>query len=383
MVSANGLAVDVILTELLDDLRARGRRADPFTPTFHILDHRPDLVTPLVEMVLEQVPDAGPWFADALSFVPAEHVPRLVQSTMDWLSQESNASRESAVAHLSLQFPELFHPHLDLLLDLRPNWDSYCCSWPWRESGFRHLVRLCSEPALRPLLLETRLPEVLARVEDEECREVGFSDGRALYSSDSRHLVFPPEYLAQPVPHLARRHPTWRLEADFQTPFGGPGEHICACCGQQGHHLLTLPLARLETCLSCLGWEQAPLFYSHGSDELPRPIGPRDTRQPQYRVPPLRRTLVGVARTPPRWRWQDWGYSNGRQNLNRIGGYPSWVQAAEYPECPGCQRCMKLLLQLDTLPLESGEEFLWGSGGLGYAFWCDKCRVSAFLYQCT
>lgn len=375
--------MDPILAELLDDLRTRGRRADPFTPTYHILDHRPDLVTPLVEMVLEHVPDGGNWFAEALSFVPAEQGPRLVQSTLAWLSEAVTESRASAVAHLSLQFPEHFHPHLDLLLELRPNWDSYCWSWPWRESGLRHLVPLCSEPELRPLLLETRAAEVLARVEDEECREVGFSDGRALYSSESRHLVFPSGYLARPEPHRARRHPTWRLEAEFETPLGGPGLHICATCGEQGHHLLTFPLARLETCLSCLGWEQSPLYYSHDSDGTPHPIGPQETRRPRFRAGPLRSTYVGVAVTPARWRWQDWGYSNGRQNLNRIGGYPSWIQSAEYPICPGCHQFMKLLFQLDSLPLENGEEFLWGSGGLGYGFWCAKCRVSAFLFQCT
>ncbi len=376
--------MDPILAGLLDDLWSRGQRADPFTPTLKILDQRMDLVAPLVEMVLEHVPDGGAWFADALSFVPSGDAPRLVELTLDWLAYEANESRESAIAHLSLQFPEHFHPHLDRVLELRPNWDSYCWSWPWRESGFRHLVRLCAEPELRPLLLETRLPEVLSRVEDAECQEVGFSAGRALYSSDSRHLVFPPGYLpASAAPHLARRHPTWRLEADFETPFGGPGRHVCASCREQGHHLLTLPLARLETCLSCLGWEQPVLFYSHGSDGAPRPIATDEVRRPQFRAAPLRSTLVGVAMTPARWRWQDWGYANGRQNLNRLGGYPSWVQSAYYPPCPGCDRCMNLIFQLDSLPLESGEEFLWGSGGLGYAFWCSKCRVSAFHYQCT
>ena len=94
--------------------------------------------------------------------------------------------------------------------------------------------------------------------------------------------------------------------------------------------------------------------------------------------------VVGLAETPRRWFWQDWGCSNSRENLNRIGGEPCWVQDAEYPRCPTCDSVMTFLFELDSdLPMANGGEWLWGSGGITYGFWCDPCGVSGFLWQCT
>jgi hypothetical protein len=99
---------------------------------------------------------------------------------------------------------------------------------------------------------------------------------------------------------------------------------------------------------------------------------------------PLGEAEVRPVETPRRWRWQDWALSNGRENLNRVGGEPCWVQSAEYFDCPTCGSLMSFLMQLDSdLPTEDGGEWLWGSGGIGYGFWCDRCKVSAFLWQCT
>ena len=146
-------------------------------------------------------------------------------------------------------------------------------------------------------------------------------------------------------------------------------------------------LTRLEiaTCLSCLGWEQQPLFYRHQEDGSPLNIG-YDGPQviPQFPVGPLRVAEIGLSETPRRWFWQAWGCSNSRENLNRIGGEPCWVQDAEYPDCPLCNKLMTYLLQLDSdLPTADGGEWLWGSGGIVYGFWCDGCRVSGLLWQCT
>ncbi|MNT59195.1 hypothetical protein D3C72_1966820 [compost metagenome] len=93
---------------------------------------------------------------------------------------------------------------------------------------------------------------------------------------------------------------------------------------------------------------------------------------------------VDLFAAPARWRWQDWGESNGRQNLSRVGGAPSWVQSANYPACPDCSQDMDFAMQLDSgLPQEEGGEWLWGSGGCNYTFWCKDCRVSGQLWQCT
>jgi hypothetical protein len=45
---------------------------------------------------------------------------------------------------------------------------------------------------------------------------------------------------------------------------------------------------------------------------------------------------------------------------------------------------MPFLMQLDLdLPTQEGGEWLCGSGGIDYGFWCDRCKFSAFHWQCT
>jgi hypothetical protein len=45
---------------------------------------------------------------------------------------------------------------------------------------------------------------------------------------------------------------------------------------------------------------------------------------------------------------------------------------------------MQHLLQLDShLPASESREWLWGSGGSCYVGWCDHCKVSGFMWQCT
>lgn len=109
-----------------------------------------------------------------------------------------------------------------------------------------------------------------------------------LYPWKAWHLAFDRDYLKadkQPL-HLQKQHPTWSAPdpSAQSSPFGGPGTHICAVCGAQGHHLVTLDQVPknlgvtgmkrlvLETCLSCLGWEEGVLFYRHGKSEPHRQL---------------------------------------------------------------------------------------------------------------
>ena len=80
---------------------------------------------------------------------------------------------------------------------------------------------------------------------------------------------------------------------------------------------------------------------------------------------------------------QDWAGSNGRQNLNRVGGEPTWIQDATYPRCPGCATTMPFIMQLDSLDFADGSGWLWGSGGVLYVHWCGPCSISATFWQCT
>jgi len=99
----------------------------------------------------------------------------------------------------------------------------------------------------------------------------------------------------------------------------------------------------------------------------------------------LMQAEVGLAAMDgARWQQQDWGQSNHRQNLSRVGGAPSWVQSAWYPACIDCGEEMPFVMQLDsTLPTTGEGTLLWGNGGMLYTFWCATCRVSGHFWQCT
>ena len=53
----------------------------------------------------------------------------------------------------------------------------------------------------------------------------------------------------------------------------------------------------------------------------------------------------------------------------QIGGYPRFVQGADYPECPDCAQRMRLLAQIDS---EEEAGLMWGDSGCVYIFGCDK-----------
>jgi hypothetical protein len=44
---------------------------------------------------------------------------------------------------------------------------------------------------------------------------------------------------------------------------------------------------------------------------------------------------------------------------------------------------MPFVLQLDSLEIEGTPGWLWGSGGILYAFWCSRDSISATLCQWT
>lgn len=234
------------------------------------------------------------------------------------------------------------------------------------------------------------------------------SGWRALHTEHPLHVCFDAAQrkqmlAAQPAWRREgqKAHPTWaaNVEPVALARMGGQLDKRCGLCHAPLHRLLALdapaaigvdsatPLA-FATCLSCQGWESdGPLFYRHGTDGMARahPGQCLDIAlTPAYVAGALLEADVQLFSASPRWAWQDWGQSNGRQNLNRVGGAPSWVQSADYPACPDCQQDMSFVMQLDSgLPQDDGGEWLWGSGGANYTFWCAGCRVSGQQWQCT
>ena len=59
-----------------------------------------------------------------------------------------------------------------------------------------------------------------------------------------------------------------------------------------------------------------------------------------------------------------------------VGGYPQWVQDAEYLLCPSCGGTMKHLAQIPFGEMIEGE-------GVIYVQICEKCEVLGGCFQCT
>jgi len=385
----------------------------------------PDTITHLVRMVLDELPQGGTFFDAALSFLPMEQWPEVVQMAVTALWQKADhKAAQQIISYASLQCPQAVHPYLEQLFPLmgddlleafrEVNLEQVRFLFgasPYRKSPYSE--KLVLSQAFRALL-ETRLPEALAfvRSHDDEhlsyyLSSIGFEETpegfRQLYSPQVLHLAFSPDYLSQLLSHSTKDedkcHPTWG-QADTHASryrFGGQSNTRCGTCGERAHHLITLdpvppslgvtelPRIELVVCLSCLGWEQSILSYQHDENGKPKNIRQSEIAlSPQFPAEPLKETEVNLLERETRWRWQDWGRSNGRENLHRVGGHPTWIQHAEYPRCPLCGKTSTFLMQLDSyLPTSDEGEWLWGSGGIGYVFWCDGCKVTSFLFQCT
>jgi hypothetical protein len=411
------------IQKMIDGFKAEGWKSHPYDLCCRLFDQGSDEVFLLVEMALNQLSKSGTFFDDAISFVREEKLPILAALAIETLRKggEQEAA-EAFIAHCSLQQPEALHPFLGEIYELKPNWDTYYSNWPWRKSDLLHfefLKRVAEEASgsesedAWKILLETRHSRVLNYYAErfalvsaprvgEEFLEVGFElrGGKfhQLYHDTVMHCIFPGDYgNSKNTPnHLVKRHPTWRgAEASLSTPhtFGGVGSHNCSACGELGHNLISLlqipeqlPITslqtvRFETCLSCLGWEVPRMFYQHTPNGSIAPIGYTGSRiVPKFPAEPFKETQMHLAVTPRRWRWQDWAVTNSRQNLNRFGGHPCWVQNSDYLQCPLCSETMSFLFQLDS-DMPAG--FLWGSGGICYVQWCDRCKVSGLFWQCT
>jgi hypothetical protein len=278
-------------------------------------------------------------------------------------------------------------------------------------------------------LLETRLPHAFAFAQVHGrgfaayLPEVGFErirgGFRKLYPDRVFHLAFPVPYLDRLPPEVTQRkqglrHPTWTTvpaRASIHS-LGGASGTICPGCGRRVPRLILLDpmppglgvtgLSRLElvACVACLAWAQDVLHYQHAPDGTAEALPFRamsllleEAPSLEWADPVLEGTggkpdptstlaecAVALVELAPRWRWQDWGAG---QNLHRFGGHPVWIEGATYPSCPVCGQTSTFLCQLDSdLRKGDGRSFRWGEGGIGYVFFCDRCKISSVLWQC-
>lgn len=419
--------------DFITEFKAKKWESNPFETMADILAGNSANVPPFVERVLMELPESGTFFHTALTYLPEENWPRLVEmAVQEWLKNSEHETAESVFAYASLQFPNSLHPWLSHLLQSVPNKGAYYEEWPWRRTGIQDALLLereivkQSEQSVRHALwlrgLESRHPEVIARMlalrplagikspatshmEDvnvhlrQIAREEVYGVVRQLASTDTYHFIFPEGHFAEP-PSWRKpfKHPTWSLSpVHSQVRVGGIGTGQCSYCSGPMHRLLSSeqfpklmdvfeggPLY-LDTCLACLGWEVPSLYFEHDKAGFPTMLNlERKKLKPQVPAEPLADCTAWLAGTPPRWQMQDWALSNGRENLFRFGGEPCWIQSAQYPSCLKCKSTMPFLAQLDSdLPTSDGGEWLWGSGGICYIFWCKSCRMSSQLWQCT
>jgi hypothetical protein len=401
---------------------------------FDLAETPPELFRFLLGFVQTQT-KSTPIFDDGLSHITREELAELVAVALDVLQTQENKNAERVIEHASLQFPELLHGRLDDIFRLGLAGATGNDGDPWRNLDTAGIAvwqaRLLAatgveeQERLVRCLFATRNPKAMAFAFDHAVKKQIFPPARwprqwqrpgieeyheqCLESSGHvrrngvvesycpnpvMHLRFPAGYLGRQRIQV-RKHPTWHLPAAGITcRFGGaldgnaahPFSRVITFDGIPpgiritGLRKLTLGCHVAETM-------EGPLFYRHDASGDPGRLntlpGPDDA--PGGSDAPITETQVELTLTPPRWRFQSWGASNSRQNLFRIGGEPAWIQGAWVPACPCCGAKMDFLMQLDSDNNDgSGSGGLFfGSGGCCYIFWCDACKVSGYVMQCT
>jgi hypothetical protein len=103
----------------------------------------PEVIRPLACAFIANATRSLTCHDAALSYLPEQEWPRLVQSAIDaYTSNPQNESAESVLEEATLQCPRTLHTHLDAIFTNRIMARTYYGPWPWRESGQRHLAYL-------------------------------------------------------------------------------------------------------------------------------------------------------------------------------------------------------------------------------------------------
>jgi hypothetical protein len=424
---------------ILDDYeRLRWTGNDPMSQMLALRRDNPAALADLVIASFDRALPHATFLDAALDLMDDTALAKVAAEA--WQDVRNGAWNERLASVLSgvvMQTPQVFSGHWDAFLDVAATKRSprvYYDENAWRmldpatvEAWRGWLADAPSGSdaahARAVALLHSRHPAAVRDAaawlfpDDPEKRDNGFMSAgyaqehdtlRALHGDAPLHIDFGPTLgapmlRAQPKwnREILAHHPTWHARDSHRSGarFGGESSHRCGLCHEPLHRLLTLPQpaaagidsttpVSFDTCLSCGGWESdGPMFHRHddAGNACAHPSQQRETAiQPDYPAAPFVEADVELFVAPARWTRQEWGMSNSRQNLSRVGGAPSWVQSAWYPDCPDCGHTMAFVMQLDSgLPQTDGGEWLWGSGGANYTFWCAACRTSAHLWQCT
>lgn len=383
-------------------------------------------------------------FQDSLSYLTQNELTVLLQKAFEILNQPKKSffslkfkenkipePIETLVCHISYQYPTLLHPYVKDIWRFKINQSTYNAYKAWRglnetdidyfKDLFIHSNDKNERYELYRTLIETCHLDTLQWLYDHCQNNLGYIDSHSLdiktytnYHFEEvgfvmenewvqlmeqipvYHLVFPANHIMtfdDKNPFLTQ-HPTYfGDDNDLICEFGGILQYdennpLCKIIEfnpiPHEFNIKNLPKLTLACHLAECGYEN--LFYQHNEQGMPTRIGVPDDeidcmdKADSVFLP----CQVKLHKSDERWHLQDWAVANARQNLNRIGGLPSWIQSADIPICPITGQKMRFLMQLDSnIKSIGGSEVYFGSGGICYVFWCDDSRVSAFLMQCT
>ncbi|WP_146052889.1 hypothetical protein [Aquimarina sp. I32.4] len=218
----------------------------------------------------------------------------------------------------------------------------------------------------------------------------------------SYHIIFNSEYLDKM--QIDKEHPTCSIknQNDTEYLFGGS---LNDESDKNLNHLITLSpipseieIYNVSKLTLAIDFElffnsllcDKYLYYQHDVEGYPTLFTKDITVSNEYDKKPIIETKVKLGETPLEWSNQEWEDGNN----NKIGGVPTWVQEPEYLNCPCCKEKMMFLMHLNSdlpvnEPVQLHDELIYkdtimfGNGGICYVYWCDKDRISGYLWQST
>ncbi len=200
------------------------------------------------------------------------------------------------------------------------------------------------------------------------------------------------------VRRLSSVHCTALVELDNEEPGPGvvqlPSSDSCPWCNEPLVALFRLSLSDLglpqaptlpdildvTTCMRCVA-DEASVFMrveadgsSHWHPSSSTVGGP--TAAAEYLAGLGKRThltpRLGLGDVRPPWHAVQESLPS---LLSQVGGLPTWVQHAHYPDCPECEATMTFLAQVDQHKLNPNYE------GVFYGFLCAPCSITSSRFQ--
>lgn len=410
--------------KLLIDFRKRGMYTDRIHERLFELAQNPNDIYSFTKAYLENYNSSSTLFDTSLSHITKGQFEELLEVALSILKKGENKLAQSVIDYAILQFPELMIENLYEVLELKNeeyyNWSNI----PGRNFGEIQIENLIEKFLNKDVskIEKQKIFRVITQTRDLSSIEIAFKYalennlfeelflkeyliaviecvGLTMYAnsivsycpSKTYHFVFSNDFFSKSEPIWLNKseHPTWKFKASTKSfKFGGyiekdlknPFFHIITFDKiPEGIKVTKLNMLTLGLHINLLNEYFGPFFYLHDADGKPSLIENGINYEIQYyNNDEYIEREVAFCLTPSRWEIQDWGMSNSRENLFRLGGEPTVIQSPEVLICPNCNEKMDFFMQLD-----SAGDFFWGTGGMCYIYWCDKDNVSGFSYQCT